>query len=192
MPSARLNTSRLIQPGTLHTNRLRLEPLGPEHFDGVWKQLHDAESMRLTGTRGAFTREAVARHLTSLSMTADRADWAVIDRDGGAYLGEVVLNELDEDNASMNFRIALRMDWVGRGYGTEATIAVLDYAFAAVGLHRVSLDVFSFNPRAERSYLKAGFRVEGRQRHTLHWDGEWVDSILMSVLSTDERPHGDD
>ena len=52
----------------------------------------------------------------------------------------------------------------------------------------MSLDVFSFNPRAQRSYEKAGFRYEGRQRHTLFWDGEWVDSILMGVLSTDERP----
>lgn len=76
----------------------------------------------------------------------------------------------------------------GRGYGTEATRAVLDYAFDRIGVHRVELDVYSFNPRAQRSYEKAGFRYEGRQRHTLFWDGEWADSILMAVLSTDERP----
>lgn len=65
---------------------------------------------------------------------------------------------------------------------------MLDHAFDGIGLHRVSLDVFAFNPRAERSYEKAGFRHEGRQRDTLFWDGEWVDSILMAALSTDERP----
>ena len=88
----------------------------------------------------------------------------------------------------MNFRIALNPGRLGRGFGTEATHAVLDHAFDRIRLHRVSLDVFSFNPRAQRSYEKAGFRYEGRQRHTLFWDGEWVDSILMSALSTDERP----
>nr|WP_254628325.1 GNAT family protein [Plantibacter sp. MCCC 1A11337] len=87
----------------------------------------------------------------------------------------------------MNFRIALAPGWTGQGFGTEATTAVLDHTFFVLGLHRIALDVYSFNPRAERSYVKAGF-VEGRRRHTLHWDGAWVDSILMSVLSTDDRP----
>lgn len=173
---------------TLTTTRLRLEPLGPQHLDGVMTGLADAEPMRLTGTRETFTREAVSEHLDSVHSRADRADWAILDATTGAYLGEVVLNELEEADASMNFRIALIPDGTGRGYGTEATIAVLDYAFTRIRLHRVSLDVFSFNPRAERSYEKAGFRHEGRQRHTLFWGGEWVDSVLMSVLSTDERP----
>ncbi|TCO51997.1 hypothetical protein EV646_101993 [Kribbella antiqua] len=29
----------------------------------------------------------------------------------------------------------------------------------------------------------AGFVVEGRLRDELYWDGEWVDSIVMSVLA---------
>jgi RimJ/RimL family protein N-acetyltransferase len=88
----------------------------------------------------------------------------------------------------MNTRIALAPGQPGRGYGTEAMTVVLDHAFAEIGLHRVQLDVYAFNPRALRSYEKAGFVVEGRQRDTLFWDGEWTDSILMSVLHTDPRP----
>ena len=64
----------------------------------------------------------------------------------------------------------------------------IDVDDAGIGLHRVQLDVYAFNPRALRSYEKAGFVVEGRQRDTLFWDGEWTDSILMSVLNTDPRP----
>lgn len=178
----------LTSVATLTTPRLRLEPLGPQHLDGVMEGLADPDTMRLTGTRETFTREAVSGHLESVHSRADRADWAIIDPATETYLGEIVLNELEEADASMNFRIALTPTATGRGVGTEATVAVLDYAFARIGLHRVSLDVYSFNPRAERAYEKAGFRHEGRQRHTLFWDGEWVDSVLMSVLSTDERP----
>ncbi len=173
---------------SLTTARLQLVPLGPEHLDQVWQDLHDPENLRLTGTRGTFERDAVQAHLGSVGARADRADWAVVLRDGEDYVGEVVLNELDHDNASMNFRIALVPGHLGRGYGTEAARAVLDHAFDTMGLHRVYLDVFSFNPRAARSYEKVGFQVEGRQRHTLCWDGEWVDSILMSVLDSDARP----
>jgi RimJ/RimL family protein N-acetyltransferase len=183
-----IDVSALTNVATLSTPRLRLEPLGIAHFDGVWEGLFDEETLRLTGTRQTFTREAVVRHLESLAARDDRADWAIIDLETEQYVGEIVLNELNEDDASINFRIMLAPGHPGRGFGTEATRAILDYAFDRIGLHRVELDVYSFNPRAQRSYEKAGFRYEGRQRDTLFWDGEWVDSILMAVLSTDERP----
>jgi RimJ/RimL family protein N-acetyltransferase len=181
-------SERLSTPTVLSTPRLRLEPLGPEHFDGTWAALQDAETMRLTGTHQVFTEEAVRSWLGSLAGRDDRADWAVIRLADGAHIGEVVLNDLDEDNGCAGFRIALGGPaWLGQGYGTEATRAVLDHAFGTVGLHRVELEVYAFNPRAQRSYEKCGFVVEGRRRDALRWQGEWVDAITMAVLSTDPR-----
>jgi len=188
VPPTELNTGLLTPPPTLRGRRVRLDPLGPLHLDSVWSGLHDPDTLRLTGTRGHFDRDAVETHLATIGAADDRADWAIIDIESGDYLGEIVLNELDADNASMNFRIALLPGLPGRGYGTEATTVVLDFAFGRLGLHRVFLDVYSFNPRALRSYEKAGFVTEGRQRHTLNWDGEWADSILMGILSSDPRP----
>ena len=75
----------------------------------------------------------------------------------------------------------------GRGYGTEMTRLVLDHAFATVGLHRVELEVYAHNPRAQRVYEKCGFRVKGRRRDALLWDGVRYDALLMSVLATDPR-----
>lgn len=183
----RVELSELVGVRTLDGARVRLVALGPEHLDDVIPGLADEEMRRLTGTRQTFTRDAVAAHLGRIGTAPDRADWAILERETGRYLGEIVLNELDEDNASMNVRIALVPGVPGGGYGTEAMVLVLDHAFRAIGLHRVQLDVYAFNPRAIRSYEKAGFVVEGRQRDTLLWDGEWTDSILMSVLSSDPR-----
>lgn len=165
------------------TERLRLEPLGPEHLPGAWAALQEPEVLRLTGTHARFTRDAVRTWLAGLASRPERADWAIIARDDGRYLGEAVLNDLDTDNRSAGFRIALGSPSLfGRGYGTEATRAVLDQAFRA-GLHRVELEVFAFNPRAQRAYEKAGFVVEGRRRDALLWDGDWVDAIVMGCLS---------
>lgn len=181
-------SNALRRLATLTGARVTLVPLGPEHLEPMWGGLHDAESARLTGTRAEFDREAVLAHLTRVRTASDRADWAVTDTQTGDYIGEVVLNELDDDNAAMNFRIALLSEHLGRGLGTEATRLVLEHAFTALGLHRVSLEVYAVNPRAQRAYEKAGFLVEGRMRDALRWDGEWVDAIVMSVLSTDSRP----
>jgi len=169
-------SERLAAQPTLTTERLRLVQLGPGHLDETMAALDDQDAMRLTGTRGAFTREQVHAHL---AVTA--AD--------GTYLGEVVLNELEEDDLAMNYRIALAGPSLrGQGYGTEAGRAVVDWAFDEVGLHRVSLEVFAFNPVAQRSYEKIGFLVEGRARDALRWDGAWVDAVRMAMLDTDPRP----
>ncbi|MBT2502049.1 GNAT family N-acetyltransferase [Curtobacterium sp. ISL-83] len=179
---------RLAAQPTLTTERLTLVQLGPEHLDASFAALDDLDAMRLTGTRGTFTRERVRAHLERLPGAGDRADFAITDR-SGAYLGEVVLNELEEDDLAMNYRIALAGPSLrGRGYGTEAGRAVVDWGFDVVGLHRISLEVYAFNPAAQRSYAKIGFVVEGRARDALRWDGEWVDAVRMAMLDSDPRP----
>ncbi|WP_323960652.1 GNAT family N-acetyltransferase [Arthrobacter sp. JZ12] len=184
-----MSPSPFIPPAVLTTPRLRLEPLGPEHFEGSWAALQNPESMRLTGTHQQFTREQVERWLAGLAETDGRADWAIITVEDGVHIGEVVLNDYDAANRSLGFRIALGADHTfGKGYGTEATRAVVDYAFDEIGVHRIGLEVYAFNPRAQRVYEKCGFRVEGRMRDALLWDGEWVDAVLMGMLATDPRP----
>lgn len=176
-------------PPVLSTPRLRLEPLGSEHLEGTWAGLQNPESMRLTGTHATFTRPQIEAWLSGLADTDGRADWAIILEADGTHIGEVVLNDYDEDNASIGFRIALNADSrFGQGYGTEATRAVVEHAFGVIGVHRISLEVYAFNPRAQRVYEKCGFQMEGRLRDALQWNGEWIDAVLMGMLSTDPRP----
>jgi RimJ/RimL family protein N-acetyltransferase len=80
--------------------------------------------------------------------------------------------------------IGQREDW-GKGYGTEAMQLILRYAFQELNLRRVSLTVFEYNPRGIRSYLKAGFREEGRQRHFLHRAGRRWDMVFMGILRSE-------
>ena len=182
-----LSPQALSEQAVLFTERLRLEQLSAVHFDSIWHSLSDAESNRLTGTQAQFTPEAVQNHLTSLPGQDDRADWAVIRQSDGAFLGEVVLNDLDLENQAMNFRIALNDTAREQGYGTEVTRAVIDYGLDVVGLHRISLSVFVFNPRALRVYEKCGFVHEGVQRDVLFWEGQWINQISMSILVSDPR-----
>lgn len=174
---------------TLVGHRVRLEPLGLEHFDGLRPMFSDPEGRRMTATREEHDDDLLRRWLSTRQDHDDRADFAIVELDTGRVLGEVVLNDLDVDNETCNFRIALTgPDVYGRGFGTEATSLVLDYAFDTVGLHRVELEVYSFNPRGQRAYEKAGFVREGVRRQALRWDGGWHDVVVMAALAGDPRP----
>ena len=49
------------------------------------------------------------------------------------------------------------------------------------------LDVYSFNPRAEKAYLKAGFKKEGILRDSILDGDKYADDILMAMLEDDWR-----
>jgi RimJ/RimL family protein N-acetyltransferase len=138
--------------------------------------LTEPEVRRLTGAPATFERPKIEAWLATREEHHDRADWAV-------------LNHVDLDNESANYRVWLAGPQVfGHGYGTEITQLVVGYALGTCGLHRVSLGVFDFNPRAQRVYQKCGFSHEGRLRNAVRWEGQWHDELLMAILSTDPRP----
>ena len=167
---------------------VRLVPLTDAVFGDYRMAMADPELARLTGTHAAFEADRVLRWLRSRRDQHDRADWAVLRRSDGAFLGEAVINDYDPENESASYRIWLAGPaFVGRGYGTETTRLVVDYALDQVGLHRLGLEVYAFNPRARRVYEKCGFRLEGTRRDALRWDGTFVDSHMMAVLDTDPR-----
>ncbi|GIH91234.1 acetyltransferase [Planobispora siamensis] len=173
---------------TLHGERVTLRPVGPEHVDGLWELVNDPETARLTGSHGKVDYRSTAAWYGSRGEHDDRLDLAICTADDDAYVGEVVLNELDTGNLSCNLRIALSGPRVfGKGYGTEAIRLVLDHAFATTDLHRIELEVYAFNERAAHVYRKVGFVQEGVRRDALLWDGEWHDAIIMAVLAPDWR-----
>jgi RimJ/RimL family protein N-acetyltransferase len=164
--------------------RVRLVPLGPDTDPDAYAALmEDPEGRALTGTHQRFPRERLVAWLASRPEQADRADWAVLDAQDGAFLGEAVLNDLDPENEAIGYRIGLAPHARGRGLGTEVTRLVTRCAFDA-GLHRVELEVYAHNPRARRAYEKAGYVVEGVRRDALLLDGQRVDAVLMAALAT--------
>lgn len=73
-------------------------------------------------------------------------------------------------------------DYWGKGYGSEAVNLLLRFGFEQLNLRRVSLTVFEYNERACKSYIKLGFKEEGRARQLLNrFDRRW-DMIYMGIL----------
>lgn len=98
-------------------------------------------------------------------------------------IGNCGLHELDWKNRMAVFGIFVGdKNYWGKGYGTDATRTLLRFAFQELGLNRVELEVYDFNPRAIRAYEKAGFRRDGVRRQRLYREGAFHDSYMMSIL----------
>jgi RimJ/RimL family protein N-acetyltransferase len=98
-------------------------------------------------------------------------------------IGEAALFDLDRVNggAELGIFIGEKEEW-GKGYGTDAVNALVDFGFASQRLERIWLEVWTENDRARRSYEKAGFVREGTLRHDRYEDGRFTDGDIMSIL----------
>ncbi|KZC94395.1 GCN5 family acetyltransferase [Clavibacter tessellarius] len=182
----------------LEGERAVLRPFTPADVEAMGPILADPDVIRLTGS--AHTSAEVAemagrpelddRTRTWYATRADqpdRLDLALVDRATDACVGEAVLNEWSPEDRSANLRILIGPAGRDRGLGSEAVRLLVDHAFAATDLARISLEVLDVNPRASRVYARAGFVEEGRLRAAFRFDGEPVDVIVMAVLRSDRR-----
>lgn len=153
-----------------------------ENFDPL-----DPQVARLTGCKPQFTHDEVVDFFHRCVEADDRYDFLLI-APNGRIIGESVINEIDDDLRCANYRVAIfRPTEQGKGIGKWAVRMAQTFAFETLKLHRLELDVFSFNPRAKHVYEQTGFRVEGVLRDAVR-DGEtYADDILMAVLEDEWR-----
>lgn len=177
----------MLEKPILQGDTIFLRPLGPDDAETIFASLSDEESMRLTGTQQSFTLEQVQAFYAKVPDADDRIDYAIVLKDGSDLMvGEVVFNDIDFDNKSANFRIALaNQKYFGKGYGSQATKLIIKHGFEVLDLHRIELEVFDFNPRAIHVYKKVGFVQEGVKRDVLLWEGKFQSAIVMSMLKSD-------
>lgn len=145
------------------------------------------EVARLTECKENFTKEEVISFFFKCLHDDERYFFLITTPDG-RIIGESVLSEIDWHLRCANFRIAIfPSSQQGHGIGTWVTEITRDFAFEELKLHRLELNVYSFNPRAEKVYLKAGFKREGIRRDTIMDGNNYADDILMAILESDWR-----
>lgn len=179
---------------TITGSLVQLRPFTEADIECMGPILADPELIKLTGS--ANTTEEIKKAVPALDERTlewyrtreeqtDRLDLAIIDLSNDQCVGEAVLNAWSPADRSCNYRILIGPEGRGRGFGSEATSLVIDYAFENTNLNRISLDVLAFNPRARRAYEKAGFGYEGTSREAFRFDGEYIDDVLMAILRSD-------
>lgn len=123
----------------------------------------DEEMLKFTGSSGDFTLGSISKYLDKIVGDKSRYDFLILDKEA-KILGEIVLNEIDLEEKSSHFRIALfKSPSFGRGIGRESMEILLAFAFEELGLEVIELEVFSFNERGIRLYSSLGFKENFRE-----------------------------
>jgi RimJ/RimL family protein N-acetyltransferase len=176
-----------IDPSWLSGKLVRLTVIAAETTAELFARWNaDAEYMRQLDSgpyqlyRTQKVREAIEKQQAEDPHTIEFAVRTLTD---DRMIGFVAFDGIDWRNGDTFVAIGIGDPvYRGKGYGADAMRVMLRYGFEELNLYRVQLNVFSYNERAIKSYLKIGFVAEGCQRGMLLREGQRWDFIYMSVL----------
>lgn len=180
---------------SLESGTVLLRPFEARDQKELLDILQEPEVNRLTGSASTSLEAQEAMSAVEIERTVawynsrnqqdDRLDLVIYCHELSKVVGEVVINEWDENSNSANFRILIGEKGRNQGIGQVATKLIVAYAFDFLQLNRLELEVFSFNPRARHVYEKSGFVYEGTKREVFRLDNQWVNSEFYAILASD-------
>jgi len=132
------------------------------------------------------TAAGLRAYVTSVSRHPDNVFLAILEKEGGAHVGNVKLGPIHWLHRRGDLGIMLGAPHArGRGFGREVVALVLEYGFRRLGLEKITLGLDAEHAAALRLYESAGFKIEGTLRRHLFRDGAWHDKHVMAVLRED-------
>ncbi|MBN4074376.1 MAG: RimJ/RimL family protein N-acetyltransferase [Alkaliphilus sp.] len=167
------------------SERVRLREYKKEDMEQAQKYVNDPEvkSFLHPGIPYLYTFEDQKKWFEDNSATKDIYSFAIETVADNKYIGGCGVNSIDWKNsvAGVGIFIGDKNYW-NKGYGTEVMRLLVGFIFNEMNINKVNLNVFSFNERAIKSYVKCGFKKEGVLRQEVFRNGKYHDKVMMGIL----------
>ena len=175
-------------PPTLRGEHVVLEPLQPEHADGLRHAVQDGELWKAWYGSTPSPEKMEAYVATAMTMQADgiAMPFVVRDRDG-----EIVGTTRFYDIATTVPRLHIGYTWYAArvqrtGLNTQAKLLLLTHAFETLGCIAVGFKTSWFNHPSRTAIARLGAKQDGVLRnHMRHNDGSIRDSVMFSIIETE-------
>ena len=169
------------------TERLILRPYGAGDLDALYETLRLPEVVRYLYW-DVKDRDEAAKMLerrTTCDAIRAEGDWlvlAVVLKEGGALLGDVVLKWESAEHRKGEIGFVFNPAYHGKGYAYEASRALLRLGFEEMRLHRIVGRCDARNTSSARLMERLGMRREAHLVENEWVKGEWTDELIYAML----------
>lgn len=110
--------------------------------------------------------------------------FAIIKKDEDELLGNIGLTKFNYKAGTAELGIFIGDEEnLSKGYGSEAIKLLVKFGFEELRLHNIMLTVYDLNPRAQKAYIKCGFKEFGRRHEAIFRNGKYHDLIYMEIIN---------
>jgi RimJ/RimL family protein N-acetyltransferase len=167
---------------SIGSERLLLRPLRSSDEDDLLAYQSDPNVPRDVAYD---VREALARAIAApirLLETGDHANLAIVLRENGRVIGQSNLSILSKADRHGQLGYVINPSYARRGFASEATRTLLDFAFFNLNLHRVTARIDTRNAASAAVAAKIGMRREAEFLEDEFFKGEWSSSWIYAIL----------
>jgi RimJ/RimL family protein N-acetyltransferase len=151
--------------------------------------LTDEDVQPFLGRGGAFDEESVVGELEQQDREPDafgRFVIEVVDERGWRKAGTLGFERVNKRSRIAQLeRLAIHPAFRGRRLADDAARLFQRHLIFDLDFHRVQLEIYGFNERAQRHAERAGFVREGVKRKAYRRDDGWVDGVLYGLVLED-------
>jgi RimJ/RimL family protein N-acetyltransferase len=135
-----------------------------------------------------ISKEDERRYYESRANSDDSRDFEIHVADDGRFIGNIGIKGFHQVHrrAELGIAIGSKQDW-GKGYGFDAIVTVLRYAFDTLGLHTVKIRAHEAHTRALDLYRRVGFVDAGRDREAVFREGRFADYVVLDIIDREFR-----
>lgn len=173
----------------LKGKRLILRPILKKDIPYLLRWINDEDVTQYLATYLPMMEADQEKWLEALAKDKQTNLVFMIVTTDGKPIGTMGLHHINWQNrVAITGALIGEKEYWGKGYGTEAKMLLLNYAFNTLNLRKVCSSVFSCNKRSYAYQVKCGYVEEGRRRRQFYKKGRYWDEILMAVFKKDWLP----
>jgi RimJ/RimL family protein N-acetyltransferase len=167
----------------ISATKVKLVAFEKEHAGNTLAWVNDLEIATAVNRIKPVTEAEHQGWYQNITTRPDCYMFAVVDV-AGKHFGNVWLFDVDNYHRKAEVRILIGdKSAQGKGVGTEALQLISRFAFEMANLHKLYAYVLETNPRAKRSFEKAGFSQEGVLRSDRFSAGKFVDVYVLGLVN---------
>lgn len=118
----------------------------------------------------------------------DRTNFRFVIETEDGPIGIATLTDIDWKNRKATHGIKLtKGDHRGKGYATDAVMAIMRYAFDELGLNRLDGGWFDTNSASKALYTRCNWVEEGVRRKYIYKKGAFRDLTVCGILAEEYR-----
>ncbi len=103
----------------------------------------------------------------------------------GKAIGVIGLHDISwRDGVATTGAFIGEKSYWNQGYGTDAKMTLLNYAFNTLNLRKIMSHVKAFNKRSLAYSLHCGYCIEARLRRQLFTDGQYCDLYILGLFKS--------
>jgi RimJ/RimL family protein N-acetyltransferase len=147
--------------------------------------MNDPEVNRYTESRfTTHTIESVRDFVAATAADPANVFLAIERKDDGRHIGNIKLGPIHPYHRSGDIGLLIgEKDAWGHGFATEAIGVLKNYAFAELGLAKLTAGCYANNPGSLKAFLKAGFSTEGKRLDQYRFGDQRIDLLLVGCAN---------